>query len=109
MPRIKSELLEEGMIVAKDVKNIDDMLLIPAGSALSDRQINILQSWGVDEIEVQKSDSMADTDPLAKLAPEEAARLSAEVKARFWQADEANPVYLEIFKLILHRRARRGH
>lgn len=106
MPRIKSELLAEGMVVAKDVKNIDDMLLIPAGSALTDRQINILQAWGVAEVEVETS-SGAEGDPLANLTPEVTARLTAEIKDLFWQPDDANPVYTEIFRLMLQRRAKK--
>ncbi len=93
------------MIVANDVKNIDDMLLIPAGCALTERQISILQAWGVAEIEVQNSDAVGDTDPLKRLSPEQAAKETAEIKSRFWCADESNPVHMEIFNLILRRRA----
>jgi len=107
MPRIKSDLLAEGMVVAKDVKNIDDMLLIPAGSALTDRQINILQAWGVDEVDVEASNGAAEANPLATLAPEVAARLTAEIKDLFWQPDDTNPVYTEIFRLMLQRRAKK--
>ena len=52
MSRIKTEQLKEGMVVVTDVKNMDDMLLIPAGAKLTSRQIGILQSWGVLEIDV---------------------------------------------------------
>jgi hypothetical protein len=105
MPRIKSESLQEGMLVSNDVKNINDMLLIPAGCALTERHINILQAWGVAEIEVQNSDAIEDTDPLTKLAPGEVAKLTAEVKSLFWRLDGSNPVQNEIFKLILQRQA----
>lgn len=93
------------MVVANDVKNIDDMLLIPVGCVLSERQINILQAWGVAEIEVQNSDAIADTTPLKSLSPERAEKVAAEIKGRFWSADELNPVHREIFNLILNRRA----
>jgi len=94
------------MVVSCDVKNIDNMLLIPAGCSLSERQINILKSWGVNEIEVVASQATEDQDPVAKLAPEELERLTAELKERFWQVAEDNPVFLEIFKLALQRRLR---
>jgi hypothetical protein len=108
MPRVKTELLQEGMVVVTDVKNMDDMLLIPAGCTLTERQINILQAWGVEEIEVQQAGDTGNSDPLARLSPEVLARLTAEIKAHFWQPDEANPVFVEIFKLMLQRRARRA-
>ena len=96
MPRIKTDALEVGMVVASDVKNIDNMLLIPAGCSLTDRQINILQSWGVPEIDVQTSQALEEADPLASLAPEVAARMTAEIKALFWQPDDSNPVFAEL-------------
>jgi hypothetical protein len=108
MPRVKTDLLQEGMVVATDVKNIDDMLLIPAGCNLTDRQINILQSWGVAEIEVQGSQALEDADPLTKLPPEAVAKLAAEVRSLFWEPDDANPVFAEVFKLMLRRRAGRA-
>jgi hypothetical protein len=108
MPRIKTEQLVEGMVVSTDVKNLDDMLLIPAGAALSERQINILQAWGVAEVEVQASESVPDPDPLARLAPEVLARITGEVRGTFWQPDEESPVFAAIFKLMLERRARKG-
>jgi molybdopterin biosynthesis enzyme len=108
MPRVKTELLQAGMQVASDVKNIDNMLLIPAGAELTERHIGILEAWGVTDVEVQVSAGAEDADPLAKLPPEVVARLTAEIKSRFWQADESNPVYLEVVKLMLHRRAAKG-
>jgi hypothetical protein len=106
MPKIKIDSIKEGMVVVSDVKNIDNMLLIPAGCTLSERQINILNAWGVAEVDVVASETEEDTDIMTKLPPEELERLSAEVKSRFWKADESNPVFTEIFILILQRRVR---
>jgi hypothetical protein len=107
VPRIKTELLQEGMTVAVDVKNIDGMLLIPAGCELKERQINILQAWGVAEIDIEATaEAVAASDPLSKLPPETVAAMTAELKALFWQPDEASPVFNEIFRLMLLRRAK---
>ena len=104
MPKIKIEQAKEGMVVSSDVKNVDCMLLVPAGCALSERQINILNAWGVTELEVLVADGCEAANPLAGLSAEELERLTAELKARFWKVDEQNPVFLEIFKLALRRR-----
>jgi len=104
MPRVKTEDLQEGMTVISDVKNIDDMLLIPAGSQLSARQINILQAWGVTDIEVEKAGSGHDTNPLLKVSSEVVEQMSAELRKRFWKPQEGDPVYDELFRLILLRR-----
>ena len=106
MPKIKMGLIQEGMVVGSDVKNIDNMLLIPAGCTLSARQIHILKSWGVNEVEVVASQATDDQDPFSKLPAEELEKLIAELRERFWQVDEANPVFMEIFKIILQRSIR---
>jgi len=96
------------MIVARDVKNIDGMLLAPSGCNLSERQINILQAWGISEVEVEASEEIAMAhDPLAQLPPETLAKLTAELRARFWNPDQFGPVPTEIFRLMLLRQARR--
>ena len=96
------------MVIARDVKNIDGMLLAPSGCELSERQINILQAWGVAEVEVEAGEEMAKAhDPLAQLPPGIAAKLTADLRARFWKPDDFGPVPAEIFKLMLLRQARR--
>jgi hypothetical protein len=107
MPRIKTELLQEGMVVSCDVKNIDNMLLIPSGCKLTARQIGILQAWGVSQIDVATLGEGGDTDRLAKMAPEMVEKLSQEIRDTFWKVDEADPVFAELFKLLLRRRANR--
>jgi len=108
MPRIKIDQLKEGMVIAADVKNMDGMLLLPAGCALSERQIDVLHAWGVAEVSVEAADGLdSSADPLAKLPPDVAARLAAEVKALFWELDETNPVQQEVFRLVLRRRAKK--
>jgi hypothetical protein len=94
------------MVVARDVKNIDGMLLVPSGCELSERQVGILQAWGVTEVEVEASEEMAKAhDPLSQLPPEKLAQITAELRARFWKPDEFGPVPAEIFRLMLLRQA----
>lgn len=110
MPRIKTELLEEGMVVSSDVKNIDNMLLMPAGCVLTARQISILQAWGVNELDVEKGGvpDSDNTDILAKLTPEALAKLTEELKACYWKVEEGDPLFMELFQVMLRRSARRG-
>ena len=96
------------MIIARDVKNIDGMLLLPAGCELNERHVGILQTWGVAEVEVEATEEMVKShDPLAKLPPEVLAQLTADLRARFWKPDDFGPVPAEIFKVMLLRQARR--
>ena len=108
MIRIKAEELQPGMVTAREVKNIDGMLLAPVGCVLSERQINILQAWGVTEIAIEASEEQAQAcDPLAQLPPETLAQITARARARFWKPDEFGPVSAEIFRVMLLREARR--
>ncbi|TSA40937.1 MAG: hypothetical protein D4R57_01260 [Verrucomicrobiales bacterium] len=95
------------MVVKADVKNIDNMLLIPNGCTLTARQIGILQAWGVTDIEVQSGGDAGNTDVVATMPADALERLTAEVRASFWKADDSDPVFAELFKVILRRRANR--
>ena len=102
------EQLQPGMVIARDVKNIDGVLLLPAGGELSERQIGILQAWGVAEVEVKAGSEADQSDPLARLSPEEVEQLTVILRARYWKPDDFGPVPAEIFKLMLFRQARRA-
>ena len=109
MQRARAEQLKEGMIVASDVKNIDGMLLVSTGTILTPRQIGILQTWGIAEVEIENTgEAQGDTDPLSLLPPGKLEQITAELKARFWQADTLSPLQLEIYNLMLYRQARRA-
>jgi hypothetical protein len=109
MPKIKTDQLKEGMVVKTDVKNLDDMLLIPSACALTPKHIKILNAWGIAEVNVESSGAAEETpNPLSKLSPEMAAKLEAELKNRFWKFDETHSIQKEVFRLALHRRARQG-
>jgi hypothetical protein len=109
MPNVKLESLQEGMIVSADVRNLDNMLLVPAGCALSGRQIDILSAWGIAEIQVEACGDSEDlTDPLQQLPPETLERLRGDLAAAFWEPPEEGPVQQEIFKLVLRRRAKQA-
>ena len=96
----------EGLVAAEDVRNMDDMLLFPAGTELTARHIHILQTWGVTEIAVESAgDTQEEPDPLAKLPPEVATKLTAELKGRFWEYDESQAPQKEIFRVALRRAA----
>lgn len=109
MPKLKIEQLREGMVVEVDVRNMDDMLLLPAGCELAEKHIGILEAWGVTDVQVKVKDEVADgSDPLAKLSPDESARLNQKTKEMFWQLDENVPIQMHVFNLVLRRAARRS-
>ncbi|MGA2867106.1 MAG: hypothetical protein ABSF95_21735 [Verrucomicrobiota bacterium] len=109
MPNVKLEALQEGMVVTTDVRNLDNMLLIPAGCALSDRHINILCAWGIAEIQVEACEDSEDAkDLLQQLPPGRLDQLTRELAATFWEPVDKGPVQQEVFNLVLRRQAKRA-
>jgi len=107
MPKVKLEFLQAGMVVTADVKNMDDMLLIPAGCTLTEKHINILQAWGVTDAQVETAGAAEDnSDPLQRLDPGVLAEITAELKEKYWHFDETNEVEVAVFNLVLRRKAR---
>ena len=109
MPKVKTEQLQEGMLVAAEVKNMDNMLLLPAGCRLSQKHINILEAWGITEVEIEGAGQpLEPADPLAALPPADLERLTEQTKGLFWELDLGNPVQAALFNAVLRRRARKG-
>jgi hypothetical protein len=97
------------MVVTGDVRNLDNMLLIPAGCALSERHINILCAWGIAEIQVEACEAAEDSrDLLQELPPGRLEQLTQELAATFWEPVDKGPVQQEVFNLVLRRQAKRA-
>ena len=106
--KLKLESLKEGMKVSADVRNMDDMLLIPAGCELTPRHIKVLQTWGVEEVSVESSSESEDArGPLEKLPPETLERLRSETLSQFLSPQFTHPIQEELFRILLLRRARK--
>lgn len=107
MPKVKTEQLKEGMVVAADIKNMEDMLLIPAGAELGPRHIKILMTWGISEVQVEASEDGSEShDPLAAIPPEVVAKTTIETRGCFRGLDESSKVQQEILRLTIRRRLR---
>jgi hypothetical protein len=106
MPKIKAESLLQGMVVTADVKNMDNMLLLPAGCVITERHIDILNAWGIAEIQVEACEGAEDSsDVVQKLPPETLQKLTEELERIFWEPVDKDPVQTETFKLALQRKA----
>lgn len=105
MPKVKIDNAREGMVISRNVTNMDDMLLIPSGCELSARHLKLLRTWGIAEVEVEAGEEPdASQDPLAQLPPEVVAELKASLLAIFFQYDETLPIHSEVFRLALLRK-----
>jgi hypothetical protein len=108
MAKVKTEQLKAGMVVAVEVKNMDNMLLLPVGCSLAEKHIEIFQAWGITEVDVASAEGVAEPeDPLARLSPEEARQLTEATRKLFWQLDDTEPIQMEVLNLVLRRRAKK--
>jgi hypothetical protein len=55
MPRILLKEAQPGMSLAADALNAQQMLLLKKGVLLTEKNLRILKSWGVETISVQQS------------------------------------------------------
>jgi len=95
--------------VTADVKNMDNMLLIPAGCVLTEKHINIFNAWGITEVQVASgSDGENSGDILQQLPPETLAQLRKELAGIFWDPIDKSAIQAEIFDLLLRRKAKQN-
>ena len=95
--------LKEGMVSAKEVRDINGRLLLGAGIEIKANHINVFKKWGVAEVGVDgqnNSPEVAETD----IDPELFERASENVKDVFQHVDLSHPFIKELFRLsVLHR------
>jgi hypothetical protein len=107
MPKVKIASVREGMVVSADVKNMDNMLLIPTGCALNEKHIDILNAWGIAEVQVESGgNAEVSGDILEQLPPETLEQTRKDLAAIFWDPIDKNPIQAETFDLALRRKAR---
>ncbi len=99
--------LVAGMVIAEEVRDQQGRLLMPAGTALTDRHLRAFSLWGIMTIRVRgEGGADAEEAPL-ELTPEQVAEAEAIVRARFPVADLDHPFVAELLRLAALREARR--
>ena len=89
--------LKPGMILSEDVQNFQGLLLLKAGTALSEKNIKILKTWGVTSVEIdgdgeKNRQNISDSPSDLKMA------IEAEMKERFSNT-LGHPVMEEVMKV----------
>ena len=100
MDYVNIDLLEEGSVVARDVRSSSNMLLLPAGTALKANQINMLKTWGINRIFI---DTNEDTESPEYLANEKI--LDEKIEELFIHND--NHAFINSLKVAIRRFHRR--
>src|SRR5690606_9676364 len=72
MSTLAVEFLEPGMVLARDVRGSNGMVLLGAGAELNERHIGIFRSWGIAEVEIKgAAQDTFNTEILTKLDVEQ--------------------------------------
>ena len=99
MQRISLHDAQPGMVLAADVVNAQQMLLLKKGAQLSDANIKILKSWGVTNLAVAQPQGAAQTSasPGAESCLE---NIVAAAAIKFADVDD-DPVTAEIRRVAI--------
>ena len=55
MGRLSIDHVQSGMVLAKDAHTFRKQLLLPTGTVLSDKNIELMKAWGVSEVDTEGS------------------------------------------------------
>ena len=105
MASLELKELRPGLVVAKQVKDLHGVLLIQEGTVLTEKNVLLLKSWGVDRVWVQED---PDEEKITEKNPsgENAEIVEREVHQKFLDVLD-DPVMVEIMrvaKIQLERR-----
>ncbi len=95
------------MVLAGDIKDLNDRVLLESGAKITEKHLKILKSWGITEADVQKATKEDIEDTRSKdLNPELLDKAEAEVTRLFSHADRSHPAVKELFYLCILRKAK---
>jgi hypothetical protein len=91
--------IKPGMILAQPITNFQGVLLLPQGTKLTERHINLMKSWGVTGAEIE-GESRKETSELGSLDERQQKLLEERIKRRFPQ-EAPDPVNAELKRLAV--------
>lgn len=106
MGKIDVNLLEAGMELEDDAREAKGLVLLPAGTVITEKHIGILKSWDVPEVAV-KGATQGDLlgREAAKVDPAKREEISKQLAEIFRHTDREDPATQEIFRYCLIRAA----
>ena len=91
-----TDLLVEGMVLEAPVKNMQGQVLFGIGHILKEKHIEMIQAWGITEVEVK----VAEDSESEKKYREAVAREEVKLQPVFKRCDLTNPVVKEILRNV---------
>lgn len=102
--------LAPGMMLAADIHDRNGRLLIRSGAELTDKNILVLRTWGVIQVDIEGVEEEDDHCPLCgEFDPDLLSLLEADVKPLFRHSDLSHPAVSELIRLCILRRAQHAN
>ena len=105
MTKVKIKDLQEGMILADDVKDQNGMLIVSHGQSISEKHLRTFKTWGITEIDIEEN--MGDQEEVGPGGKNEVI-VSEEVKEKvdelFRYTDKQHPAMVELMELCIVRK-----
>lgn len=103
MARLLLDQLTPGMVLTEPLKNTNGSVMLPAGSAISEKHIRAMKMWGILDVAVQLDQETNTTAPAATTNPE-MTKLAKEILTQYFSlTDMTDPVIVEIFnQAVMH-------
>jgi hypothetical protein len=109
---INLEDIQEGMILADDIKDRNGRVLLAGGSKISEKHLRVFRMWGVTEADIQgiEREELA-ANIVAQLDPSLLKEAENETRERFYHLKMDDPFIMELFRLLTLRivRSERTH
>jgi hypothetical protein len=102
--RVTLEQLRPDMVLAAEIVDGAGRLLLPAGTALTEKHIRYCQMWGIVEAEIE-ADAGADVAPELADDPVRIASATALIEPRFARVDRSHPAIEPLFRHVVRAEA----
>ncbi len=107
MGAINVESLKPGMLLAADLRSPQGRMLLPKGSALSEKELKLCKIWGISEADIQGvSEEEVEAESLDKISPLVLKACKALALSRFRRESFGHPMMRELGRQFVMRTAR---
>lgn len=105
--RVSLENLRPEMVLAADIVDGGGRLLLPTGTAITEKHLRYCQMWGVAEADVVGAAAI-DATSTPPVDPALLAKVEAETALRFAHADRDHPAIAALFEHCVQLQIKKG-
>ena len=93
--------IQEGMELEEDIVNFNGVVLLKAGSILSEKHLTAIRAWGITEANIKGIEKDAlEEQSLEKVDPATVTKIDQNLKKLFKKTDLEDPIIDEIYRLV---------